>query len=58
MDWVDEMREPAPAEFLRRAEQIPVESTGYVTVDLEPGRYAWIAEKYRPRIVVHEFTVK
>lgn len=55
---MDEMREPAAAEFLGRAEQMPVESTGYVTVDLELGRYAWIAEKYGPRGVVHEFTVK
>lgn len=58
MDWVDEMQTPGPAEFFGGAEHMPAGSTAYVTVDLEPGRYAWISELYGPRGVVEEFAVQ
>lgn len=58
MDWVDEMQTPGPAEFFGGAEHMPAGSTAYVTVDLEPGRYAWISELYGPRGVVQEFSVQ
>lgn len=46
MDWTrpDGLQTPAPAEFLGGTDEMPSGSTSYVTVDLEPGRYAWIAE--------------
>lgn len=46
MDWTqpDGLETPAPAEFLGGLNDMPAGSTGYLTVTLEPGRYAWIAE--------------
>ena len=46
MDWTRPagLQTPAPAEFLGGLEEMPAGSTGYITVTLEPGRYAWIAE--------------
>lgn len=59
MDWMnlDGLRSPAPATFVGGAQEMPVGRTEYFTVDLEPGRYAWIGEapeeapKVRPFVV-------
>ena len=46
MDWTHHggLETPAPAEFLGGLNEMPAGATGYITVSLEPGRYAWIAE--------------
>jgi len=46
MDWTQPggLQTPAPAVFLGGLQEMPAGSTGYMTVTLEPGRYAWIAE--------------
>jgi hypothetical protein len=46
MDWTRPggLETPAPVEFVGGINEMPAGSTGYVTVRLEPGRYAWIAE--------------
>jgi len=46
MDWSRPggLSTPAPAEFLGGLEEMPAGSTGYFSVTLEPGDYAWIAE--------------
>jgi hypothetical protein len=46
MDWSAPggLQTPAPAEFLGGLNEMPAGSTGYFTVDLEPGKYAWISE--------------
>lgn len=46
MNWAnpDGLEAPAPAEFIGGAQMMPEGSTAYVTVDLEPGEYAFIAE--------------
>jgi hypothetical protein len=51
MDWTQPtgLEVPAPAEFLGGCEEMPAGKTGYFTVHLEPGRYAWIAEVPHPR---------
>lgn len=50
---------PAPAHFLGGLHEMPVGTTGYLHVDLEPGRYAWIAEVDNPasKNMLHPFTV-
>ena len=58
MDWVDEMLPPAPAEFLGGAGQLPAGGESYFTVDLEPGRYAWVSETWGRDGMVHEFTIE
>ncbi|HUP01960.1 MAG TPA: hypothetical protein VM737_10625 [Gemmatimonadota bacterium] len=60
MDWmnVDGLRAPAPAEFVGGAQEVPVGHTTYFTVDLEPGRYAWISEASAERGMVKEVTVE
>lgn len=46
MNWADPkgLETPAPATFLGGAQQMPAGNTAYFTVELEPGRYAWISE--------------
>lgn len=58
MDWVDALEAPAPAEFVGGAEQVPVGHTTYFTVELAPGRYAWVSEGYAERGMVQEFTIE
>lgn len=50
----------APAEFLGGIEDMPVGTTGYFTVELTPGRYAWIAEVPDPaeKGMLKTFTVE
>jgi hypothetical protein len=50
MDWTRPhgLETPAPAEFLGGIQEMPAGETGYATVALEPGRYAWIAEVPNP----------
>jgi len=59
MDWMnlEGLRSPAPASFLGGTEEMPVGYTAYFTVELQPGRYAWIAESAAALGMVEEFTV-
>lgn len=59
MDWMDreQFRAPAPGISVGGVEHLPAGATGYMTVDLEPGRYAWVSEGYASRGMVEEFTV-
>jgi hypothetical protein len=54
---VDGMREPAPADFLGGAAGMPVGHTSYFTVDLAPGRYAWVSEPAANTKMLREFVV-
>lgn len=58
MSWIDGMRPQPPAEFLGGAEHVSAGRTGYFTVTLEPGRYAWISEGYASAGMVQEFVVE
>lgn len=60
MDWMnlDGLRSPAPAEFLGGTQEMPAGETAYFTVELEPGRYAWISEAPIPRSLFTEFSVE
>jgi hypothetical protein len=46
MDWSqpDGFQTPAPVMFLGGINEMPAGQTGYLHVNLEPGRYAWVAE--------------
>jgi hypothetical protein len=46
MDWTRRggLETPAPVEFVGGLNEMPAGTTGYFTVELEPGRYAWVAE--------------
>lgn len=46
MNWATPwgLNTPAPAVFLGGAQEMASGSTAYLSVDLQPGRYAWIAE--------------
>lgn len=50
MDWTQPtgLEAPAPAVFLGGLHEMPSGVTGYFTVTLTPGRYAWIAEVPNP----------
>ena len=60
MDWmnVDGLREPAPSSFVGGAHVMPGGHTSYFTVDLTPGRYAWIAESSADKGMVREFAIE
>jgi len=60
MDWmnVDGLRAPSPAAFMGGVHEMPAGRTAFLTVDLEPGRYAWIAESGAELGMVEEFTVE
>ena len=60
MDWmnVDGLRAPSPAAFVGGIHEMPAGYTAFFTVDLEPGRYAWIAESGAALGMVKEFTVE
>lgn len=60
--WVKEenFRNPAPTSFVGGADEISEVDTAYMTLDLEPGRYAWVAYPFTsdPELVLDEFTVE
>ena len=58
MSWIDGMEAPAPATFVGGMEQLEAGHSGYLSVDLEPGSYAWISEAYAPQGMVKEFVVE
>lgn len=60
MDWMDlgQFRAPGPGISIGGVEHLPAGATGYKTVDLEPGRYAWVSQGYGARGMVEEFTVE
>ena len=50
MDWTQPggLDTPAPVSFVGGTNEMPAGQTAYFTVDLAPGRYAWVAEVPRP----------
>ena len=62
LDWraKDGLEDPSPVIFLGGINDMPEGSHGYVTVDLQPGNYAFIAEAPRPQELglVLPFTVE
>lgn len=50
IDWmeVEGLRGAGPAEFLGGTHERSAGETAYFTIDVEPGRYAWIAEVTNP----------
>ncbi len=59
MDWmnINGLRTPAPAEFLGGTQEMPVGYTSYFTVDLIPGKYAWISEPSASKGMIKEFSI-
>lgn len=51
-------RAPAPGHWLGGLQPMTAGSTGYLTVELTPGRYAWISPIYADQGMVREFTVE
>lgn len=60
MDWlsVDGFSSPAPTAFAGGSQEMPMGYTSYITVDLEPGHYAWISQLTANQGLVKEFTVE
>lgn len=52
------LQNPAPAEFLGGVQERPAGHTAYFTVDLAPGRYAWISESADVHEMAQEFDVR
>ncbi|MEJ2320528.1 MAG: hypothetical protein P8Y21_14485 [Gemmatimonadales bacterium] len=55
---LDQFRAPAPGYSLGGVEHMAAGKTAYMTVELVPGRYAWVSEAYGSRGMVREFTVE
>ena len=60
MDWMDleGFRAPAPGTSLGGMDHLAAGRTGFVTVELTPGRYAWVSEAYGARGMTRAFTVE
>jgi hypothetical protein len=62
MDWRQPagLDTPAPAEFVGGTNEMPAGETAYFTVDLTPGRYAWISEVPDPaaKRMLKTFTIE
>ena len=58
LDWVDAMLAPEPAVFLGGAGQTVAGRDTYLTLDLQPGRYAWVSESFGIQGMVREVTVE
>lgn len=60
MDWmnVDGLQAPSPAAFVGGVHEMPAGNTAFLTLDLEPGRYAFIAESGAELGMVEEFTIE
>ncbi|MFB6272463.1 MAG: hypothetical protein ABEL51_06170 [Salinibacter sp.] len=60
MDWlnVGGLKAPAPVEFLGGVHEMPAGQTAYFTVDVKPGRYAWIAEQPADQGMWQTFSVE
>lgn len=60
LNWVNlpGLMEPAPGRFLGGVNQMPVGSTAYFTVDLEPGRYLFVSEYTGAMGVMREFRIQ
>lgn len=61
--WMDFMNpqgleNPAPAAFIGGTQERPEGERAYFALNLEPGRYAWIAETLDVYEMVQEFTVR
>lgn len=64
--WLEEIRAPSPYEFLGGVEQMdsldpaqpPPTGVQYFTVDLKPGRYAWVNQDQAAKGAFHEFTIE
>ena len=50
--------EPFAVNFVGGVEQLPAGTTGYFTIEFEPGRYAWACHMHAEAGMVHEFTVE
>ncbi len=60
MNWMekDQFTAPAPGYSLGGVEHLDAGMTGYMTVELTPGNYAWVSEGYGHRGMVKEFTIE
>lgn len=56
-EWFETVEAPAPVEFLGGVPAMPAGATAYLTVDLAPGRYAWVSDATRTHGVKKVFTV-
>ncbi|NGP89920.1 hypothetical protein [Fodinibius halophilus] len=54
---VSTAEDPAPTTFIGGTHEMPKGNTAYFTVELEPGRYAWISEQPVSKATFKEFTV-
>ncbi len=56
--WAHEYQAPAPADLLGGVFPRSAGQTAYLTVDLEPGRYAWVSHASKEKGMMKTFTVE
>lgn len=56
--WWKNYEAPAPVEFLGGVPAMSAGATAYITVDLAPGRYAWVSDATRTHGMKKVFTVE
>ncbi|MDZ7801839.1 MAG: hypothetical protein U5K81_13760 [Trueperaceae bacterium] len=60
MDWSNPggLKTPAPATFLGGTHEMPQGQSAYLSVDLQPGRYAWVSERAADAPLYQVFEVR
>lgn len=57
VEYLGHVKAPAPATFLGGIEQLSSGHSGFVEVDLKPGKYAWVCHFHASKGMVFEFEV-
>ncbi|HAC15336.1 MAG TPA: hypothetical protein DCE78_05250 [Bacteroidetes bacterium] len=55
---VSTVENPGPATFIGGTHEMPKGNTAYFVVNLDPGRYVWVAEQQIADMAMEEFTVE
>lgn len=56
--WTKNDQKPVPTDFLGGVIAMPADNIVYLTVDLSPGRYAWVSRASAPKDMAKIFTVE
>ncbi|MUP47295.1 hypothetical protein E0K83_16255 [Gramella sp. BOM4] len=58
LDFMNDLTSPARTIFETGAEQKMTDGISYLTIDLQPGNYAWVSHEYGAMGMVREFSIE
>lgn len=57
-DWLPKWKSPTPTSFIGGLEPLEPGRTAYFTIDITPGKYAWVCSKHPEEQVIESFTIR